>query len=74
MDWPLPDDDSGIIPFIADIKYTQTQNVYNDMSYNSSFIISSFIINLTSMFFQDQSRVWTAASQQHNVDNQPLAT
>ena len=26
------------------------------------------IINLTSMFFQDQSRVWTAASQQHKID------
>ena len=26
------------------------------------------------IFFQDQSRVWTAASQQYKVDNQPLAT
>ena len=32
------------------------------------------IINLTFMFFQDQSKAWTAASQQHKVDNQPLAT
>ena len=28
---------------------------------------------LTSMFFQDQSRVWASAFQQHKVDNQPLA-
>ena len=32
------------------------------------------IINLTSMFFQDQSRVWTAASQQHKVDNTHRST
>ena len=37
-------------------------------------IIIIIIISLTSTFFQDQSRVWTAASQQHLVDNQPLAT
>ena len=30
------------------------------------------IIILTSIFFQDQSRVWTAASKQHMVNNQPL--
>ena len=35
---------------------------------------SIIIIILTSVFFQDQSRVWTAASQQHKVENQPLAT
>ena len=31
------------------------------------------IIILTSILIQDQSRVWTAASQQHEVDNPPLA-
>ena len=37
---------------------------------------SHVIINiiLTSIFFNDQSQVWMAASQQHKVDNQPLAT
>ena len=38
----------------------------------AEFII--IIIRLTSIFFQDQSRVWTAASQQHKVDNKPVAT
>ena len=37
-------------------------------------ISNLIIISLTSIFFQDKSRVWTAASQQHYVDNQPLAT
>ena len=37
-------------------------------------IIIIIIISLTSIFFQDKSRVWTAASQQHSVDKQPLAT
>ena len=36
--------------------------------------VSSSSSSLTSIFFQDESRVWTAASQQHKVDNQPLAT
>ena len=40
-------------------------------TWSLEFII---IISLTSIFFQDKSRVWTAASQQHLVDNQPLAT
>ena len=35
----------------------------------NAVIIIIIIINLTSMFFQDQSRAWTAASQQHKVDN-----
>ena len=30
-----------------------------------NFIIIIIIISLTSIFFQDKSRVWTAASQQH---------
>ena len=40
-------------------------------------IIIIIIISLMSIFFQDKSRAWTAASQQHYVDildNQPLAT
>ena len=37
----------------------------------SDLIIIIITINSTSMFFQDQSRVSTAASQQHKVDNQP---
>ena len=32
------------------------------------------IICIMSIFFQDESRVWTAASQQHKVDNQPSVT
>ena len=32
-----------------------------------------FITILTSTFYQNKSRVWTAASQQHKEDNQPLA-
>ena len=55
------------------------KNIY--MLYWSLFIQGSkvgrcvilIIIILTSIFFQDQSRVWTAASQQHKVDNKPLA-
>ena len=47
--------------------------------WNKSFIYAAIfiiiiIISLTSIFFQDKSRVWTAASQQHLVGNQPLAT
>ena len=30
------------------------------------------IINLMFVFFQDYSRIWTATSQHHKVDNQPL--
>ena len=37
----------------------------------SAFFI--IIVILTSIFFQDLSRVWMAASQQHMVDNQPSA-
>ena len=37
-------------------------------------IIIIIIISLTFIFFQDQSRRWMAASQQHMVDKQPLAT
>ena len=33
-------------------------------------IFNILIIILTSIFFQDQSLVWMAASQQHKVDNQ----
>ena len=33
--------------------------------HNDPFIIIIIIISLTSIFFQDKSRVWTAASQQH---------
>ena len=33
--------------------------------YGIKFIIIIIIISLTSIFFQDKSRVWTAASQQH---------
>ena len=34
----------------------------------------SIIISLASIYLQDKSRVWMAASQQHMVENQPLAT
>ena len=51
------------------IKPTQHQTYQR-----SNIIIIIIIIGLTSIFFQDKSRVWTAASQQHLVDNQPLAT
>ena len=33
--------------------------------FNSDLRVMIIIISLTSIFFQDKSRVWTAASQQH---------
>ena len=42
-------------------------------SFWACFIII-IIINLTSMFFQQLSRAWTVAFQQHKVDNPLLAT
>ena len=35
------------------------------LNYIIIIIIIIIIISLTSVFFQDKSRVWTAASQQH---------
>ena len=43
-------------------------------TFRNDSIIIIIIIILTSTFFQDWSRVWKAASQQHKVEHQPLAT
>ena len=44
------------------------QNIHNNVVIKGTIIF----INSLSMFFQDRSRVWTTASRQHKVDNQPL--
>ena len=48
-------------------KFRRSQSV-------TEITVIIIIISLTSIFFQDQSRIWMATSQQHKVDNQPLAT
>ena len=56
--------------FTADTSYNEESH-YNTFCslYSTDFIfiiiIIVIIISLTFVFFQDQSRVWTAATQQH---------
>ena len=61
---------------MARLKILTGLYIYRSSKYLRSlnYIIIIILISLTSIFFQDKSRVWTAASQQHQVDNQPLAT
>ena len=47
--------------FIYAYLYMNFQHVY---TYVATYKVIN-IISLTSIFFQGQSRVWTAASQQH---------
>ena len=56
---------------ISVIKYLENLGFFLFAFFTIIIIIT---ISLTSIFFQDQSRVWTAASQQHYIDNQPLST
>ena len=65
--------------FFKPLEFTIAENEVDAKSCymkveNIRDIIIIIIFNLMSLFFQDKSRLWTAASQQHKVDNQPLAT
>ena len=58
-------------------SHGQNRRVSNEFKTISDYFYNCFsfiIIILMSIFFQDWSRVWTAVSQQHKVDDQPLAT
>ena len=57
-----------IMNLMADFKlqnFPEYQNLKHLLIVIIEIIIIIIIISLTSIFFQDKSRVWTAASQQH---------
>ena len=51
--------------YISDTARNRTHNLFRPKREPIPLIIIIIIISLTSIFFQDKSRVWTAASQQH---------